>query len=37
MDKIEKHCYKLWLKSDKTWNHYLTARILEKQLNNEKT
>jgi hypothetical protein len=34
--EIKKHCYTKWLESNKTWNHYLAARLLEKQLLNKK-
>lgn len=35
---IEKVCYKQWLKSPKTWNHYLASQLLKKKLyaNNKK-
>jgi hypothetical protein len=29
--EIKKYCYNKWLHSDKTWNHYLASRLLEKQ------
>ena len=30
--EIKKYCYNKWLNSRKTWNHYLTSKLLEKQL-----
>lgn len=29
---IERHCMKLWAKSEGTWNHYLAAKEYEKIL-----
>lgn len=34
-EKIKKYCFKKWLESDKTWNHYLASRLLEKKLLNQ--
>jgi hypothetical protein len=32
---IERHCMKLWAKSDGTWEHYLAAKEYEKILTKE--
>ena len=32
---IKNYCYNKWLSSDKTWNHYLASKLLEKQLQKE--